>query len=69
MTSQLQLQGDLQSQPDTGNYTFKQVMQAQNTTYEIDLCPSQLKQVIAQHTHDTLREAYLVNLICLSSVL
>ena len=39
------LQGDLHSQPETGNYTFKQVMQAQNTTYEIDLCPSQLKKV------------------------
>ena len=39
------MQGDLRSQPETGNYTFKQVMQAQNTTYEIDLCPSQLKQV------------------------
>ena len=60
MTVQVQSQGDLQSQPDTGNYTFKQVMQAQNTTYEIDLCPSQLKQVIAQHIHDTVREACLV---------
>ena len=39
-------QGDLASQPHTGNYTFKQVMQSQNTTYEIDLCPSQLKQVL-----------------------
>ena len=39
-------QGDLASQPHTGNYTFKQVMQTQNTTYEIDLCPSQLKQVM-----------------------
>lgn len=40
----LLLQGDLQSEPHTANYTFKQVMQLQNTTYEIDLCPSQLKQ-------------------------
>lgn len=39
------MQGDLHSQPDTANYTFKQVMHQQNTTYEIDLCPSQLKQV------------------------
>ena len=39
------LQGDLHSEPHTANYTFKQVMQLQNTTYEIDLCPSQLKQV------------------------
>ena len=47
------LQGDLHSQPGTGNYTFKQVMQAQNTTYEIDLCPSQLKQVpVAFTPHD-----------------
>jgi hypothetical protein len=47
------LQGDLHSQPETGNYTFKQVMQAQNTTYEIDLCPSQLKQVLlASPPHD-----------------
>jgi hypothetical protein len=47
------LQGDLRSQPETGNYTFKQVMHAQNTTYEIDLCPSQLKQVpLASSQHN-----------------
>ncbi|EIE26855.1 hypothetical protein COCSUDRAFT_39831 [Coccomyxa subellipsoidea C-169] len=38
------VEGDLHSEPHTANYTFKQVMQLQNTTYEIDLCPSQLKQ-------------------------
>ena len=45
-SSGCRMQGDLTSQPDAANYTFKQIMQNQNTTYEIDLCPSQLKQVL-----------------------
>ena len=56
------MQGDVRSQPETGNYTFKQVMQAQNTTYEIDLCPSQLKQVCSA-THPPCLE--LASLTCM----
>ncbi len=60
----LPIQGDLRSQPETGNYTFKQVMQAQNTTYEIDLCPSQLKQVPSATYSSCLKLATLTCQAC-----
>lgn len=41
------LQGDKTAEPTTANYTFKHIMEAQNTTYEIDLGPSQLREVNA----------------------
>ena len=39
------MQGDHTAHPTAGNYTFKVALEEQNTTYNLDLCPSQLKQV------------------------
>lgn len=39
------VQGDKTTEPTTANYTFKHILEVQNTMYEIDLCPSQLKGV------------------------
>ena len=41
----MDVQGDKTIEPTTANYTFKHVMEEQNTTYEIDLGPSQLREV------------------------
>ena len=38
-------QGDHTAHPTAGNYTFKVALEEQNITYNLDLCPSQLKQV------------------------
>ena len=38
-------QGDKTIEPTTANYTFKHIMEEQNTTYEIDLGPTQLREV------------------------
>ena len=42
---ELLMQGDKTAEPTTANYTFKHIMEVQNTTYEIDLGPSQLREV------------------------
>lgn len=39
------MQGDKTIEPTTANYTFKHILEVQNSVYEIDLCPSQLKGV------------------------
>ncbi|KAL3154641.1 hypothetical protein ABBQ32_014088 [Trebouxia sp. C0010 RCD-2024] len=39
----LLLKGDKTIEPTTANYTFKHILEVQNSVYEIDLCPSQLK--------------------------
>ena len=38
-------QGDNSIEPTTANYTFKHILEVQHDTYEIDLCPSQLRGV------------------------
>ena len=50
------LQGDNAIEPTTANYTYKHILEVQNTVYEIGLGPSQLKEVIAWHicTHAAL---------------
>ena len=50
------LQGDNAIEPTTANYTYKHILEVQNTVYEIGLGPSQLKEVRAWHkcTHAAL---------------
>jgi hypothetical protein len=43
------LQGDNAIEPTTANYTYKHILEVQNTVYEIGLGPSQLKEVRAWH--------------------
>ena len=38
-------QGDNTIEPTTANFTFKHTLEQQDVTYEIDLCPSQLRGV------------------------
>ncbi len=44
------LQGDNAIEPTTANYTYKHILEVQNTVYEIGLGPSQLKEVRAWYT-------------------
>ena len=39
------MQGNDEIEPTTANFTFKHTLEQQETTYEIDLCPSQLRGV------------------------
>ena len=41
------LQGDNAIEPTTANYTYKHILEVQDTVYEIGLGPSQLKEVRA----------------------
>lgn len=61
-------QGGQEAMPSTHNYTFKQLLEAQNTTYEINLCPSQLKQVDARLISVNLCPLLMFVNFCLSFV-
>ena len=47
----LAVQGDDTIEPTTANFTFKHTLEKQDITYEIDLCPSQLRGASTSASH------------------